>query len=542
MPRSPLRGLPPGEQTLPALLDRQAAVWGRRRLLRAGGAVRTYAAMLDAVTRRAGMLGAEGIHPGDRLALLCENSVDLLDLILACGWIGAAAVPLNAALRGEQLAHQLRDCGAAVLAGDAALLPQLGGIGTRPQALERIWRIGGTPGQNQRIAGLGVEDVPQPGPPAPPHPVRPGDTLAVLYTSGTTGPAKGVMCPHAQFYWWGVLMGEQLGLDETDVLHTCLPLSHTNALNAFSQALLHGATYDLGPRFSVSRCWPRARAAGATVTFLLGAMVAMLMSSSPGPQDRDHGVRRALAPGTPVAMFEAFFERFGVRLVEGYGSTETNAVIGAPWTAQRAGWMGYVREGFEARVVDEDDAEVPPDVPGELVVRHSPPFAFATGYFGRPQATVEAWRNLWFHTGDRVVRDEDGRFRFLDRLKDAIRRRGENISSYEVEQVLQAHPDVVAAAVYPIPSELAEEEVAAALVAEPGATLDPAEVIRFSEPHLATFAVPRYVRVVERLPLTANGKVRKTVLRELGLSGKVWDRLAPPDRGETGASARDERR
>jgi crotonobetaine/carnitine-CoA ligase len=214
-------------------------------------------------------------------------------------------------------------------------------------------------------------------------------------------------------------------------------------------------------------------------------------------------------------------------VVEGYGSTETsmpfcNRIDGDYWPAK----MGKVLPGFEARVVDEDDVEVPPGTPGELVLRADAPFAFAQGYWRMPDKTVEAWRNLWFHSGDRVVRDEDGVYTFLDRLKDAIRRRGENISSLEVEQVLLSHPDVAQATVVPVPSELSEDEVMAVIVLRPGAEPDPEAIVHWCEPRLAYFAIPRYLDFVDELPLTENGKVRKFVLRERGVTSTTWDREA----------------
>jgi crotonobetaine/carnitine-CoA ligase len=192
--------------------------------------------------------------------------------------------------------------------------------------------------------------------------------------------------------------------------------------------------------------------------------------------------------------------------------------------------MGRTLPGFRARVVDDGDLPLPDGTPGELVVRAEEPFAFALGYHGRPEATVEAWRNLWFHTGDRVVRDADGWFTFLDRKKDSIRRRGENISSWEVEQVMLAHPDVATAAAVPVPSELGEDEVMACVVARAGATIDPAELISFCEPRMAKFAVPRYVQVLDELPMTPNGKIQKIVLRERGVTEATWDREARPGR------------
>jgi len=201
-------------------------------------------------------------------------------------------------------------------------------------------------------------------------------------------------------------------------------------------------------------------------------------------------------------------------------------VIATSVKAPRPGAMGWLRPGFAARVVDADDDELPAGVAGELVLRADAPFAFATGYFHRAEETLRAWRNLWFHTGDRVVRDADGAFRFVDRLKDSIRRRGENISSHEVEQVLLCHPAVAAVAVYPVRSELAEDEVMAALVARPGEALDPAALAEFCVTRLPRFAIPRFIDVVADLPRTENGKVQKFRLRELGVTPTAWDREA----------------
>lgn len=523
-PPAALRGLPVPEQTLPALLERQAAAYGAKPLLRCGEVERSFAQVRDAAARAAGNLAAGGVAPGDRVAMMCENRVEVLDLILGCAWLGAVAVPINTALRGAQLTHVLRNCGARRIAVDTALLTVLAQT-ELPATLETAWALDDLPVHH--VLTCEVTPPPSGSEPAPlPQTVGPGDTAAILYTSGTTGPSKGVCCPHAQLYWWGILVGEMLGIGEDDVLYTCMPLFHTNALNAFVQALVAGATFHIGPRFSASRFWTTIGESQATVTYLLGAMVNILASRPSEPQERAHRARVALAPGTPAALFDAFRERFGVQLVEGYGSTETNCAIAAPWTAQRAGYMGPVRDDFEARVVDQYDVEVPAGEGGELVLRSSAPYSFATGYFEMPEKTVEAWRNLWFHTGDRVVCEADGWFRFLDRLKDAIRRRGENISSYEVEQALLEHAAVAAAAVFPVPSEMAEDEVAAAIVLKPAAAVDPRELIEHCGPRLAYFAIPRYIEFVAELPLTENGKVRKAVLRERGITPGMWDREA----------------
>jgi carnitine-CoA ligase len=515
--------LEPLEQTMPALLELQADTHGDKTLLRAGDVARSFREVRDAAAATAGTLHRAGVRAGDRVATLCGNRLEMLDLILGCSWMGAVAVPLNAAVRGDALRHALTNSGARVLAVDPALLSVLAVIDP-PADLERVWLLPGGAAGAEPHRAYAICPWPQPGDPVPPAGVVPGTTAAILYTSGTTGVSKGVCCSHAQLYWWGVNVTDALGIDADDVLYTALPLFHTNALTAFVQALVAGATFVLGGRFSASRFWTELAKADATVTYLLGAMVSILYRREPAQHDRDHRVRIALAPAAPAALYHPFRERFGVTLVEGYGSTETNMVIGAPANQQRPGYMGRVLPGFDARVVDEDDHPVPDGAPGELVLRHHEPHAFASGYFAMPDKTLQAWRNLWFHTGDRVVRDADGWFRFLDRAKDAIRRRGENISSFEVEQAIGQHPDIENVAVYPVPSELAEDEVMAAVVLRPGSSLTPQTLVEFLESRLARFAIPRFVRLMSALPVTENGKVRKAALRDAGITADTWDR------------------
>ncbi|MGI8480299.1 MAG: ATP-dependent acyl-CoA ligase [Gaiellaceae bacterium] len=494
------------EQTLPTMLERAAAHHGDRPLLRSGDAVWSYAEVRDGAAVLAGALVEAGIASGDRVVVVSENRPEVLRLWLACTWLGAVLVPVSTALRGEGLRHVLASAQPKAVALESTLHERVAEAG-----LEVTWVLdeGGLPSGQDPVA---------------PAPVGPGDTCAILYTSGTTGPSKGVLCPHAQWYWWGVNTGEVLSIGRDSVLYTNLPLFHTNALNAFCQALVAGATYVLGPRFSASAFWQRLEDSGATVTYLLGAMVSILLRTPEGEHDRAHNVRVALAPGTPADLHAPFFERFGVRLIDAWGSTETNIVISNTLADLRPGTLGRVLDGFEARVADENDAELPDGRPGELLVRPREPWAVASCYDGLTEATATAWRNLWFHTGDRVVRDPDGSFRFVDRLKDVIRRRGENISSHEVEQALLAHADVAGAAVVPVPSELGEDEVLACVVVRDGAELDPLELIRFCEPRLPHFAVPRYVDVVPELPLTASGKVEKYRLRERGVTASTWDR------------------
>jgi crotonobetaine/carnitine-CoA ligase len=520
----PIAPFAPRERTLPAMLERQAARFGTRTLFVVGEARWRYDDAREHAARFGGALRAAGVCEGDRVALMCTNRVEFMQVFLGCGWIGAIAVPINVASRGESLRHVLVNCGARLLVIEGALLGAVTDLGAATLPLERLWIVGA--GAQCAPPELAREAFPAAGDAVDPAPVRPGQTAAILYTSGTTGPSKGVCCPHAQFYWWGVHTGRMLGLRDGDVLHTTLPLFHTNALNTFYQALLTGSSQVLERRFSASAFWESLAARDATVTYLLGAMVPILLSKDPGEHDRGHRVRIALGPGVPPQFHARFRERFGVQLVEGYGSTETNFVIGAEAHEQRPGTMGRVRAGFEARVVDDEDNPLADGEAGELVLHASEPYAFATGYFAMADKTVEAWRNLWFHTGDRVVRDPDGFFRFVDRLKDAIRRRGENISSFEVERVILGHPAVETAAVFPVKSELAEDEVMAAVVLRAGATLSASELVAHCEPSLPYFAVPRFVEFVASLPATENGKIEKFRLRERGVTGQTWDREA----------------
>jgi crotonobetaine/carnitine-CoA ligase len=515
MAREPLdagRLFAPADRSLAVMLQAQTRKFGGRKLVQSGEKVWSFAEAAELAARSAGRLQSVGIRQGDRVALMCENRPEFIEIFLGAAWLGAILVPINTASRGLQLRHILENSGARLMVIEEALLGSLEHVGLETLKVETTWVIDRSlPALGQAVAAATV---------------RPSDTLAILYTSGTTGPSKGVCCPHAQFFWWGVNTAHMLGVGQDDVLCTPLPLFHTNALNTFFQALITGATAIFESRFSASGFFPTLAARRATVTYLLGAMVPILLSRPPSAEESAHRVRIALAPGVPGHFHSEFTRRSGIALLDGYGSTETNFVIGTAIGEARPGTMGRIFEGFQALVVDEEDNEVPDGTPGELMLRAEAPFAFATGYFGTPEKTVEAWRNLWFHTGDRVIREADGYFKFVDRLKDAIRRRGENISSFEVEQVLLSHPEIATAAAYPVRSELAEDEVMAAIVKHPGSTLDEAAIIRFCETRMPYFAVPRFLEFADVLPTTENGKIQKYKLRDRGITGRTWDREA----------------
>ena len=499
-----------------ALLRDRAADLADAPFLLAAGEAWSFSDAAERAARRAGTLRATGVEPGDRVVALLPNGPLIVELLLACAWSGAVLVPVNTASRGPQLAHVIGDCEPKLVVADAAFVEELASVVSIENGSTPLW-VAGDPSARSAVpsrgsaASLEIRES------------RPSDPLAILYTSGTTGPPKGVICPHAQFWWWGHNTGEALGITEGDVLFTCLPLFHTNALNTVVQALFHGVKLVIGDRFSASRFWQTVGDADASVTYILGAMASILAARDPGPLDRGHRVRVALSPATAPPLWDVFRDRYGIRIVEGHGMTETNLAVGPRDGEQRAGWMGRAMPGFQAKVVDGDDVEVEPGTAGELVVRADEPFAFASGYWRLPEATVESWRNMWFHTGDRVVSDGDGWLRFLDRIKDAIRRRGENVSAWEVEQVLTSHPRVVAAAAVPVPSPLGEDDVMAFVVCDDPVP-SPEQLTAWADDRLPYFAVPRYLEYLPDLPLTENGKIRKYVLRERGVSETTWDR------------------
>ena len=324
-----------------------------------------------------------------------------------------------------------------------------------------------------------------------------------------------------------------MGYGRRDTIYTCLPLFHINALfTAFYAGLQQRAPVVVSPRFSASSFWKEIRDSGATVTNMLGAMGALLWRQRPAPEEKEHALRLAMVVPFPVSYATEFEERFAVSINELYGSTDTGIPVGIPFGERRHGSCGIAAPGWEVMLVDENDEAVPVGEVGELVTRPTSPFVGQLGYWGMPEETWAAHRNLWFHTGDALRQDQDGWFYFVDRQKDAMRVSGENVSSFEVEQVLLSHPKVLEAAVYGVPSELGEDEVMAAVVPEPGSGLRPEEILEFVTPRLAYFSVPRFIEVVEGLPKTSTQKVRKVLLREQGVTPATWD-AGPRRRGRT---------
>jgi crotonobetaine/carnitine-CoA ligase len=348
-----------------------------------------------------------------------------------------------------------------------------------------------------------------------------------MYTSGTTGPSKGVLMPHAHCTLLSIGSVRTLQLNEQDRYYICLPFFHANGLGMqLGATLVAGIPAYVQRRFSASRWLADIREFRATVTNLLGATASFVLAQPPSDADRDHRLRVVMLVPNMAEHDAGFRSRFGVRdVVPGFGMTEVNMPVWGRLGQPAPGAAGWVdTEHFEVIIANPDtDAEVARGEIGEILVRPKVPFGFMAGYLNAPAKTVEAWRNLWFHTGDAGTMREDGLITFVDRIKDCIRRRSENISATEIEQVVAALPDITEVAAYAVPSDIpgGEDEVMLAIVPQAGAAIDPAELARRAGEQLPRFAQPRYVRLLEELPKTATGKVQRAVLRQQGIAEAV---------------------
>jgi len=497
----------------------------------------TYGEVDRRVNRLAGGLRALGVAPGDRVLVMLPTSIEFLLVWWAANRIGAIEVSVNNAYKGYFLEHLVNNSGGRVMVVAREFLEVVRASEERLAGLETLVVLDGAepaPAVAPRFARLRIlafRELPTSREDSPDVPLSPRDLCAIFYTSGTTGPAKGVTMPNAQCHLAAESCVNLTRLTADDVYLVTTPLYHANApLMQVYPALVAGARAVLLPRFSATEWLAQARATGATVTNLLGVMMDFLFRLPAGPGDRDHRLRVVLGQPAPAAIAEAFRERFGLeRVLEYYGMTEIGIVTMMPWDAVRPGSCGVaVSEWFDLRIADpETDEERPPGEVGELLVRPKAPWAFSQGYWGMPERTLEALRNVWYHTGDGLRRDADGYFYFVDRMRDVIRRRAVNISSFDVETVIGGHPAVAECAAVAVPSEFAggEDEVKICLVLREGASIAPEDFLGWCEDRLPHFAVPRYVAIVAELPKTPSNKVQKYRLRETGVGGATWDRV-----------------
>jgi carnitine-CoA ligase len=495
----------------------------------------TYADILADAERVATAWSEAGAGPGDRVLIMAANSSRFVRSWLGTAIGGLVEVPINTAYEGEFLRHQTVTVDPRWAVIDDTFAERFVAIKPSARQIEHFWVIdtgSALPALEMlRANGWGaslwddllrVKATRQPDP-------DPTTLAPIFFTSGTTGPSKGVAMPHSQMYFFGQEVVSLTRLTAEDTYLTCTPLFHGNAqFMAAYPALIAGATVVVRPKFSASGWVDHLRENDVTVTNLIGVMMDFVWKAPHRTYDTDNSLRCVYAAPTASSILKQFMARFGIdAFVDAFGLTETCAPILSPYGEIRPpGAAGLVAsDWFEIRLVDPDtDREVPTGQIGELVVRYKQPWTCSLGYYGMPDKTVEAWRNLWFHTGDALRRDKNGWYYFVDRYKDALRRRGENISSYEVEQALLGHPAVIECAVVGVAADVdaGEDEVLALVVANGSLSAD--ELWEFCNGKIPSFAIPRFIRFTDALPKTPSEKVRKAALRETGITADTYDR------------------
>ena len=530
--------LPRERWTLVEAVRHQARAQGEREFLSFENGERFSFAEFDRLTDcLATALANLGLTAGDRILGLLTNSKEFMITMIATHKIRAVFVPVNTELRGGFLEHQIINSSPRIIVVDDNLMGRFSSFDPSETGIETVVGVGDESSPDISKLGLLAEvsqvrmdslldTTPNTEKLADPSP---SDVCTIMYTSGTTGPSKGVLMPQGHCYLFALGIVAAMELTEQDRYFCCMPLFHANGL--FMQvyaSLLAGSSCHVTKRFSVTDWLNIVREENITVTNALGVMPEFIFRSPPSPNDRDHKMTRILAIPVAEEWGVAMQERFGVKLRQGFGMTEVNMVaysdLDDPVMSGCAG--PPLSDFFEVIIADPDsDVELPRDQVGEILVRPKIPFCFNVGYFKMPDKTVEAWRNLWFHTGDAGRMDSEGRLFFVDRIKDRIRRRGENISSYELEQTLNEYPGVIesAAVGLRVPGAGGEDEIKAVIAIE-GPSPDPEAFLDWCVPRMPRHTVPRYLEFVAELDKTASGKIRKQAIRDAGVTENTWDR------------------
>lgn len=469
---------------------------------------------------------ALGVRPGNHVALLLDNCPEIAWYYLALGKIGAVSVPLNTAARGELLARYLRQSKAGFLVVEAGLVERARDVLASCPDLRQVVIVGNgaaDPGALPCVAHAGIEGADT----VPPVDIRFTDTAYLSFTSGTSGPSKANIATHGHSFAMAAAIGRAFDYGEDDVLYTCLPVYHGNAMRSLFVALLTGCTIALARRFSASGFWSDVHRFGATQFNLLGAMANILWQLPPVPEERGVRPRKCMIVPTPRFATD-FAERFNLQMCSTYALTDFGYLtfLTPDDPPEKWGSAGRPQPDIQLAVVDDDDFEVAQGQVGEICARTRQPWVAAQGYYDMPEATLSTWRNLWFHTGDRGYLDADGYLHFVDRKKDSIRRRGENISAHEIEQIIAEHPEVLEVAAYAVDSEMSEDEVMVSVVRRDGATIDEAALVRWCGGQMAAFMVPRFVEFLPSLPRTPTEKVEKYRLKEAARTrqASLWDR------------------
>jgi len=508
------------------VLERQAEKYGDRTFIYFNDKELSYRDFDEASNRVAFGLQRMGVAKGDKVAIMMPNCPEFLFLWFGISKIGAVEVPINLAHRGDVLTYMLDQSDSCLMVLHRDYLDRIQAIQESLPKIRQFVVFGQPSGLGAVLARPTVSwpAVVNNDGAYRPEEVLWSDPSCILYTSGTTGPSKGVMLPHNYTVFMGEIVWEAAEYTESDCLYNALPLFHGNAQQlSFMPALLSGARTALAERFSASRFWPDVKRYGCTEFNSLGSIVPILFKADPRPDDSDNPLRLIVGAATPKDIFRPFEERFSLSLVEIYGMTEFGLPLMNNLRDRKAGSCGRPRR-CAVRLVDDNEMVVGPDTVGELLVRPDGDYCMLLEYYNMPEKTVEAWRNLWFHSGDYFTYDQEGYYYFVDRKKDALRRRGENISSYEVEKSINAHPAVLESAAVAVKSPMGEDEVMVCLVLRPGFSLAPEELMAHCEKRMAYFMVPRYLRFVEALPKTPTERVQKHVLRADGVTADTWDR------------------
>ena len=480
----------------------------------------SYRELKELVVQYATGLQQLGVKQGDFVLSWQANGPHAVRTFLALNYLGAVYVPINTSYRGGVLQHVISNSGASLMVADPRLVDRL-------QTIDKgsLQTVVVTSGEPATIAGMTIlpeTALSEAGGGLEPlqRPVEPWDTHAVIYTSGTTGPSKGVLSSYIQSYEFMRVL-QHIGPDDCNFAN--LPLFHATGMYAVYSMLMYGGRVCVIDGFHTDTFWDTVNKYGVTTVGLLGVMMQFLLKQPPRADDRENSLRTCLVvPLDDDAL--RFAKRFGVDVYTIYNMSEMSGPLYAGPNPPVSGSCGRARAGVELRLVDENDIEVAPGQVGELIVRADMPWALSHGYHNDPAATAQAWRNGWFHTGDALRRDEDGNYFFVDRMKDTIRRRGENISSFEVESGIAVHPDVREVAVVGVASDIGEDEVLAVIAPVNGCEIDPTAMIEFLRPRLAYYMIPRYIRFIEDMPKTPTQKILKHQLREEGVTADTWDR------------------
>jgi crotonobetaine/carnitine-CoA ligase len=475
-----------------------------------------------------------GVRPGDRVATLVENSVEAALAWWGIVWAGAVAVPINTAYKGQYLRHQLNDSGSKVLIVQGDLADRVPPIATELPDLVRVVVVDAEPLALPGLDSGTWAEMLTADTADPMVEVRPDDLGTFVYTGGTTGPSKGCMLSHN----YHVALTTQIGIcwerTADDVVWTPLPLFHFNAITtAVLGPLVYGGRSAIYKKFSVSNFWPEMNRVGATVTSTLGTMAYLLAHDVDRPEMPRSGAPEANttlrllgAAPMPVEVDEIFRERFGLTTFSGaYGVTEASLVSWQPpGVRNKPNAAGVINdEYFDVRIFDDDDHELPRGRDGEIVIRPKRPEVMFAGYWGRPEATVATSRNWWYHTGDIGRIDDEDFLYFVDRKADYLRRRGENISSFEVESILMGHGALADVAVHAVPSPLTEDDLKITATVEEGRSITEEELFRWCIDQLPYFALPRYIELRAELPRSPVGRVLKRELRDEGVTATTWD-------------------